>query len=218
MSRKTKRIYYGPDENPCAFWWDVEWENAKKTVKINGTLEHAIEGIAGSSIGCRLSNCAIDVENQSAFPHPVHIAAFYKTTALIVDKLAKNGTPCHAVVYEHEYGNFVDLNDVSNLEPVYKDRSFVLRAPSQRKKVPVQKPQAANEFAVEIPFSALKPSKASKADEITEHSVEVFTPSSSPKHAAAFKGAMGRAVKAGILGRPAAGQMARAMKKVLEQA
>jgi hypothetical protein len=209
MTKKTKRIYHGPDDAPTAFWWDVEWSPATKGVIINGTLEHAIEGVPGNSIGCRLSNAAIDTKNASAFPHPVYIAAFYKRIALIVDKLAKNGTPVHAIAYEHDYGSLVDLNDLGNLEPVYKDKRFHLRAPQKHK---LKKAAAA------IPSNggALDNNKlcGTESGSALPNNVEpLFHPSVAQKRVATFKGAGGRAIKAGLIGRSAMAQLARAVKK-----
>lgn len=216
--RKTKRIYYGPDENPCALWWDVKWSPAKKGVVINGNLEHAIEGIAGSSIGCRLSNVAFDEKNKSAFPHDVYLAAFYKSTALIVDHVAENGTPAHAVVYEHDYADIIDLNDLGNLEPVYKDKRFYLRPPRNRvgekQKKTTPPPEGGGTPAKEIAFNALRPThneagEVEKAEELEEN----FHPSIHRASVPRFQGAMGRAVKSGRVGRPAANQLTRAIHK-----
>ena len=205
MTRKTKRIYHGPDEEPTAFWWDVEWSPAKKGVIINGTLEHAIEGIPGHSIGCRLSNAALDSNNAKAFPHPVFLAAFYKRTALIVDRLAKNGTPIHAVEYEHDYGSFVDLNDSGNLEPVYKDKRFHLRVPCKHAKRKSSDTSSTESQTGSVTLGG--------NDSPPSNVEQLFNPSVGQKKVAVFRGAMGRATKAGLLGRSAGAQLARAVKK-----
>jgi hypothetical protein len=216
MTHKTKRIFHGPDNDPTAFWWDVKWSPAKKGVVINGSLEHAMEGMAGHSIGCRLSNAAIDDKNKTAFPHPVFIAAFYKRIALIVDQLSKNGTPIHAIAYEHDYSAFVDLNDASDLETVYKDKRFYLRPPHNRTvggKKPNKK-EGNNDLTASPLFTNLVGGTRSDQEEYATEENEVFHPSPAQKKGAAFRGAMGRAVKAGILGRSAANQLARAVKKI----
>jgi len=214
VTKKTKRIYHGPDEDPTAFWWDVEWSPATKGVTINGTLEHAIAGIPGNSIGCRLSNAAIDEKNATSFPHPVYIAAFYKRIALIVDKLAKNGTPIHAVAYEHDYGSFIDLNDVGNLEPVYKDKRFHLRAPQKHKLKKTQTSSfEATALGSSVAGSSSEPGGSQPSGGTPSNVQPLFHPSVAQKKVATFKGAMGRATKAGLLGRSAASQLARAVKK-----
>jgi hypothetical protein len=204
VRRKTKPFYYGPPEDPYAFWWDVEWSPATKTVMINGTLEHAIEGVAGDSIGCRLSNAARDIANEKAFPHPVILAAFYKRTALIIDKLAPNGTPIHAVVYQHSYGDLIDLNDLRDMEPIYKDRKFYLRPPLVQKK---------------------RAKKATGTEEVNDGGVNdggvndgapQFDPAARPKKPAMFVGAMKRAIKSGKLDQRVADQLTRAIKKKQE--
>lgn len=222
MTQKTKRIYHGPDHDPTAFWWDVKWSPAKKGVVINGSLEHAIAGMPGHSIGCRLSNAATDEKNKGEFPHPVYIAAFYKRMALIVDHLAKNGTPDHAVAYEHDYADFINLNDASNLEPIYKDKRFFLRPPQNRKNKKTKTsqvqplngntaPKEQKEAESLQTFGRLE--DAGHVGRSPSAGEEVFHPSSGEKKVATFRGAMGRATRAGILGRSAANQLARAVQK-----
>lgn len=218
MTRKTKRIYYGPDEDPTLFWWDVEWSNATKSVVINGSLLHAIEGMPGHSVGCRLSNAAVDKENAKAFPHPVYLAAFYKRTALIVDDLAKNGTPVHAVVYDHDYANFVNMNDAGTMEDVYKDKRFYLRVPRNRSDSPShenknkQPPKngGGGDGSGGAPAFKVDINTGHPASSLPENG---FHPSVT-QNKAAFRGAMGRAKYAGRLGRAAAAQLSRTAKRV----
>src|SRR5262249_36102719 len=116
----------------------VKVSDAKKAVAINGDVLHALRGHAGVTIGCGLSNMAIDKTNKNAFPHPVFLASFNKSTALIVDKLRKDGTPIHAIRYRHSYGRITDQNDNRTLKRLVKEdpsiieRSFTLRPPRKR--------------------------------------------------------------------------------------
>lgn len=138
-SRKTRRIYYGPPGHETEMWWDVKVSRARKEVMINGNVFHALKGHAGVTIGCGLSNMAADKSNARSFPHPVFLASFNKTTCLLVDKLKKNGSPEHAVLYDHSYGHITDRNDAGTLkklvqeDPSIVERSFTLRPPRNRK-------------------------------------------------------------------------------------
>lgn len=134
--RKNTRIYYGTGK--VKLYWPVRVHDAKKDVTIDGTLMDAINGTPGETIGCHLSNCAIN--NSSKFPHECILPAFTKGTCHIIDKVA-NGKPSHAVRYIHSYGKLVDLNDSDKTretilqKPHLAQKSFTLRAPraSQKK-------------------------------------------------------------------------------------
>jgi hypothetical protein len=138
MTHRTKRIYYGPAGNETSIWWTVRVDDARKPVSINGSILHALRGYQGMTVGCGLSNMAIDKINAKAFPHPVHLASFTKSTALIVDKLKKDGSPAHAVMYAHSYGHITDRNDDNTLKKLVKEnpslieRSFMLRPPRKQ--------------------------------------------------------------------------------------
>lgn len=133
--RKTVRIYYGTDAVPL--YWTVPVSDAKRAVKINGTLADALKGTPGQTIGCHLSNCAMSQRNKEAFGHPVFYAAFTKRSAFIIDKW-RNGAPAHAIRYHHWYGKLVDLNDTeANKQTILKnpqlaEREFVLQKPKKR--------------------------------------------------------------------------------------
>lgn len=138
--RKTRRIYYGPPGKEKSLWWDVITRPAKKAVVVNGTALNALRGAAGSTIGCAMSNVAIG--NMKAFPHKAFIASFDRSTALIVDRKRKNGTPYSAVQYEHSYKHITDANDNKTLKkmveenPAIMEREFTLRVPRKRKHKP----------------------------------------------------------------------------------
>ncbi len=132
-ARMTK-IHYGTPEVPL--WWMVKTTDAKHNVTINGTLMDALTGAPGQTIGCHLSNCV--VRNQDVFPHPVYWAAFNKRTAQVIDKIT-NGSPSHAVRYQHTYGDLVDLNDTDRTRrtiqenPELVERKFTLLVPHKSK-------------------------------------------------------------------------------------
>lgn len=136
--RDFGRIYYGT--NNTKLFWKVKINNATKDVVLNGSLLDAIKGKPGQTIGCHLSNCAL--RNQSAFPHPVHMAAFTRSSALVVDKIT-DGRPSHAVRYRHQYAALVDLNDTDHgksylkKHPEVAEREFILRKPVAHKSAPV---------------------------------------------------------------------------------
>jgi hypothetical protein len=109
MPRKTTRLYYGQQkETGKRLYWTIKVRNATKPVVLNGTVEHAMAGGRGVSIGCHLSNTA--EAHKEAFPHPVLYVSFTKSVALVITKITK-GQPSECVRYRHNYGQYVDLND-----------------------------------------------------------------------------------------------------------
>jgi polyisoprenoid-binding protein YceI len=69
MARKTTRLYYGLHaETGKRLYWTLKVRNSTKSVKLNGTVEDAMTGGAGVSIGCHLSNTAKN--NRDKFGHP----------------------------------------------------------------------------------------------------------------------------------------------------
>jgi len=109
MARKTTRLYYGlHPETGERLYWVLKVRNATKPVVLKGTVEHAMAGARGASIGCHLSNTA--KANKEAFPHPVLYISFTKSVALAITKIT-NGQPSHCIRYRHNYGQYVDLND-----------------------------------------------------------------------------------------------------------
>jgi hypothetical protein len=133
MKQRTKRIYCGPEGRETSIWWNVKVSEARRAVTINGSILHALKAHAGVTVGCGLSRMAMD--NAKAFPHPVYLASFTKSTALLVDKLKRNGEPAHAVLYKHRYGHITDHNDDGTLKRLVKEnpslieRPFILRPP-----------------------------------------------------------------------------------------
>jgi len=131
--RKTARIYYGLNpETGERLYWTVKVRPADRVVDIDGTLLDAVRGERGTVIGCHLSNCA--KRNADAFPHPMKLAAFTRSTCLIVTKLSR-GQPSEAIKYSHSYGNLVELNDTKiskryiSKHPELCERQFRLRPP-----------------------------------------------------------------------------------------
>ena len=118
MPRKTTRLYYGVDNTTKErLYWTMKVRNAVKSVKLNGTVEHAMAGKPGLSIGCHLSNTA--VANKAAFGHPVIHVSFTKSVALVITKI-RNGAPTECVRYRHDYGKYVDLNDLDPAKTTIK--------------------------------------------------------------------------------------------------
>lgn len=135
--RLTVRIYYGVNKYNVKehFYWTVPATLAKKDVVMRGTMADALAGEPGLTIGCHLSNVAKN--NRNAFPHNFLMAAFIKSRAAVVDKVA-GGKPAHCWLYEHSAGDWVDLNDedksknIVKLHPELEGKEFVLRAPRKR--------------------------------------------------------------------------------------
>lgn len=178
----TKRIYFGPPGKEKSLYWTVKVRNAKKAVRINGSVADALAGISGVTIGCALENTVR--ANPNAFPHPVLLGAVTKRTALIVDSRNADGTPKTAVLYEHNHGRFVDLNDTGDLKKMVKEnpklmeRQFMLLPPAKRKPLGisrnsgVKKPHDGN-GAVIVPRGALR--RAQKAGLVGEHMASALT-------------------------------------------
>jgi hypothetical protein len=101
MKKRTKRIYYGPVGHETEMYWTIEVSDAQSNVVINGNVLHALRAHRGMTIGCGLSRMAIDETNAAAFPHPALLASFTKATAIIMDKLKKDGSPAHGILYDH---------------------------------------------------------------------------------------------------------------------
>lgn len=189
---KTRRIYYGPEGREKSLYWTVGVSDARWPVTLNGDVFHALKGYSGVTIGCGLSNMAIDRKNAKAFPHPVYLASFTKTTAFLVDRLKKNGQPDHAVIYRHRYGYITDRNDDNTLKQMVKDdpsimeRSFILKPPSKR------------------PPSGATAGQTKDEDKGKSNRGQAFVP----------RGALARAVKAGRIGKHAAEQLAEVLQTI----
>jgi len=137
MARKTTRLYYGlQPETGERLYWTIKVKNATKPVVLNGTVEHAMAGGRGVSIGCHLSNTA--KASKEAFPHPVLYVSFTKSVALVITKIT-NGQPSQCVRYRHNYGQYVDLNDKDPSKATVKahpelfNRQFTLGAYKESK-------------------------------------------------------------------------------------
>lgn len=135
---RTKRIYYGPEGHETSMWWTVRITDAKAPITINGTAAAALRAHRGVTVGCALSRTAMDSAKE--FGHPVYLASVTKSTLLAVDQLHKDGSPAHAVMYGHSYGNIVDGNDTGELKKIVKqnpevmERPFYLRPPKRHPK------------------------------------------------------------------------------------
>jgi hypothetical protein len=131
--RKFKKIFYGPPGNTELFW-KVKIKPATKPVRINGTLDHALSGLKGRTVGCHMSDCAMG--NKSAFGHPVLMAVFTRKTCTIITKL-RDGKPDEAIEYYHDYSDLVMLNDKDEFKkhiranPHLANRTFILRPPEK---------------------------------------------------------------------------------------
>lgn len=118
MARKTTRLYYGlHPETDKRLYWTLKVKNATRSILLNGTVEEAMRGKEGLSIGCHLSNVA--KANKSAFPHPALYISFTKSVALVITKIIR-GQPARCVRYRHNYGQYVDLNDADPSKAVIK--------------------------------------------------------------------------------------------------
>ena len=136
FSPQMRRIYSGPPGHVGTISHLVKCRDAKTKVTINGSVEDVLKAHPGVTVGCALSNAA--VANAQAFPHPVILAYFTRSTVLVVDTLNKHGHPTTAVRYAHPYNRIVDLNDKRTLKTLVKEnptiivRQFELRPPRVR--------------------------------------------------------------------------------------
>lgn len=137
---RTRRIYYGPDNDPQALWFDAVVTNAKQSVTINGRDLHALRSRAGTTLGCTLSLAAQDPNNKSAFPHKVMLAAVTRWCLFIVTEI--NGRKAKAVRYVHSYSELVDLNDTGAIkkltkdDPGFMDRPLTFHVPPKKNPSP----------------------------------------------------------------------------------
>lgn len=127
---KTTRLYYAVDpETGKRLYWTLKVKDATKPVMLDGTVEDAMSGKAGVSVGCHMSVTAMN--NKKQFPHPVYFISFSKSAVKVIDKITK-GQPSHCVRYRHYYGRYVDLNDkdpskrVIKAHPELFNRQFTL--------------------------------------------------------------------------------------------
>jgi len=72
--------------------------------------------------------------NADAFPHPCLLAAYSQSRTDIVSKLGPDGLPSECVRYQHHYGEYVELNDIDKhkefirANPHLAERPFTLGA------------------------------------------------------------------------------------------
>jgi hypothetical protein len=178
-------IYYGPPGN-TEMKWKVKLENGKVDVNVDGHVFHALRTSAGSTFGCHLANCIMSAENRRRFGHPVLIASVNKQTLIIITKFTPNNPNYDAVgvLYHHRHGQFVDLNDTKEAkkrlkeDPDYFEREFTFLAPRRHTSNPTGGHRATYAPVGEGSLRALAP-----------------------------RGALQRAVKAGIVAAPVARAM-----------
>lgn len=190
QERKNRsRITLGIPGSKTALSWLVPTKRAKKPVAINGDISHALQGAAGVSVGCALSNCVLS--NKDAFPHPVIFAAVYKSKVFIVSKLDSNGHPKECIEYDHRYGHITDANDARTLKKMVKEqpelmaRPFTLRVPLNR--------------TVEKRKWADRPEEVKRKIKANEKANGTSGTSKARGAAVAERGALRRAVRAGLV-------------------
>jgi len=134
--KKIVRVYLGEMKDggtPPSYRVRVRY--AKRDVRINGTINQAIKGRPGVTIGCHLSYTTW--ENAEAFSHPILILpAFTKSRCVIITKWLKDDPKADAlgIVYQHDYGDLVELNDKDfkkiyvKEHPEWVEREFVLHS------------------------------------------------------------------------------------------
>lgn len=184
--RQMTRIYYGPDGHETSMWWTVPVTDAKTPVTINGTVAAALRAHPGVTVGCALSLTGMDDADQ--FGHDAFLVSVTKSTMLVVDRLAKDGSPAHAIRYGHNYGNIVERNDDGTLKELVKTNPQMMERPFHLKP-PRKRPTG--------PHGGHKHGASG-------HSTRSFV------H---LHGALDRAVKAGRIGKTVAMQLSQAMSK-----
>lgn len=184
VRRRRVCIDYGPPGREKKVRWPITVTDARRNVTITGNLAAALRAHPGVTIGCALSEFAR--ENAEAFGHPVLLVSVNPSNMVVVDRQDRNGQPTHGVRYLHSYGRtIVDNNDTGALralareKPGLVERDFILRAPKARRQVPGTHDHG----------NRANPSTTRR----------VFVP----------RGALRRAVKAGLIGEHVAEQMTR---------
>lgn len=171
---RTRRVYYGPDDNEHSLYWDVEVRDATRTVRVNGELSHALRAHKGVTIGCAISITA--QENPDAFPHKVLLASVTKRTMIVIDKLQsrKKGPPIvTGVLYYHAYPELTEMNDDGTLKKLVQERPDLI--------------------ARQLTFTPPPDQSKSRG----KHTG--LNPEKKPKRPYIPRGALGRAVRAGIV-------------------
>ena len=156
----------------------VKADPATHRVEMTRTSADVIHSKRGATVGCTNSNCAVRSAASGAFPHPVYLAIFVKTSAYIVDKLDRNGQPAHVVWYKHNDAVSVELNDK------VLSRRALLRQLDMRKTVVLSPP---------LVRAGIKNVYCEGTHPQAERNAQT------PRRNAVPRGAMARAEKAGLL-------------------
>jgi hypothetical protein len=216
MKKKHKaRIYYGPPGNEKALYWEVKVTNATKQAVINGSTAHALAGHRGMTIGCALSNAAVD--NAEAFPHDVFLAVVTKSTMLLVDKMGPNG-PTHAIRYGHKLAALVDANDKGTLKTLVKERpelieqAFVIGPPRKSGTIAhvAMTPSSSRRQGGDGGSEGSKGGDDGNAGDVGHGGGEAAQGGHRGGGSKIHRGALGRAVRAGLIAKPVADQLGRA--------
>jgi hypothetical protein len=91
---------------------------------VNGAAADALLGVPGMTIGCAMSNMVYRHKDL-----PVNMVAPPQVTSrtlVVPTKLDKNGLPCEALVYQHNYRRITDANDKGTLKQMVKEQPRVM--------------------------------------------------------------------------------------------
>lgn len=164
--------------------------NAKRPITMRSTFAEALAGKPGENLACRFALCA--EHNRVLFPHDFVMASFTKSTAIIVDEIKKGRCGKYeydatGVRYAHRLSTYVDLNDED------KDKEIIKNYPElMEMKVGLYVPQMRASQA-----EAFKKYLANGGTRLRERSTN-------PKSPKVMRGALARAVKAGLISPPVA--------------
>lgn|SRR5262245_11574673 len=192
--RQTVRIPYGPPGDEKQMYWTVDVQPAKQVVSFDGSVEAAMNAYPGVSVGCAISNAAKD--NPKDFPHPLYLMDVRKNVAHAVYDLNKDGSPRKAYTYAHNLGKLVDMNDTGELKEAVKDEPAIIERLLHLRPPRKQQSRRAQ------PAKKDPPDSKRDGPEPGETSERQAAPPTRK-----YKGALRRAVKAGLIGKHMAGQL-----------
>jgi hypothetical protein len=116
-------------------------EDAEQDIQMQGHASHFMNGVAGLTWACAMSNMAKDPENRKKFPHPVREVFVTAKTTLYIMTGEKYNNIFKYIKYAHNFGLQLDLNDahlsqnIAKTNPAIFEGIFTLRAPSTKKRV-----------------------------------------------------------------------------------
>lgn len=181
----NKRVYIGPPGNERMVWIDVRCRKATEGTTINGALVHCLKARAGVDVGCAISLMGADPANADAFPAKPLMVAVHKTVCVVITKM-RGANRADGFIYSHRLGSIVDANDEKTLKKAARENPEMMERPFQL-----------------LPYQTTTPHKRRGTSGVDSNK------NPKPPQTYVPRGALRRAVKAGIISREVAKQWSR---------